>query len=442
MDVVERSGRPVARRSQLWLFWICALGFRLSLELGYFVFVSPRYEYLGFTLALDTVVYVESWLLFLLLMTLMPWRLRRPSDFLISLLVFSFIVPIIIFYGLSAANREHLYIMLLGSLLVQLFRLRKPLSLRSVRGGRSYFLLLCVLCIALVTAWMLASGGLSRFNLDFREVYEYRESAAQSLNRGFMSYLNQWAVKVLGPGLLAWALWKRAYPLAAIMLVLHVVWFGITAHKSVLFSPCIVLFVWWYFRSRDGLFIIPLGMALLSLVVLLNFFATGDALWSSMFIRRVFFVPALNAFAYYEFFNLNSHVYWSNSVMSSFLEYSYSMSPADLIGAYRGTDSHVNNSFLATGYMHAGIAGVVFYGIAVGCLLWLVDSLRGPNTPVWLAIAFVAIPLRSLFVSADLFTTLLTHGFIVSLLILYLFRRSGPAGAALVSRPIAAKELH
>jgi hypothetical protein len=125
---------------------------------------------------------------------------------------------------------------------------------------------------------------------------------------------------------------------------------------------------------------------------------------------------------YYEFFSQNQWVFWSNSFASQFINYPYDLNPAQLIGSYMGTGSHANNSFLATGYMHAGTAGIVAYSIFVGFLFRVIDSLAHKGLPPWVAVASILIPSQSLLVGADLPAALLTHGIGASVLILFLLR--------------------
>jgi hypothetical protein len=280
--------------------------------------------------------------------------------------------------------------------------------------------------IIVVTVWMLAVGGLRYFNLDLTLVYDFRDDVGDLIDQGFMSYLNVWVTKIFGPVLLALALWRKNYLLAGLVFGLHIFWFGISSHKAVLFYPILIVFLWVWFRKTRALFIVPASMSLGVVISILLYFIHEEILVSSMFIRRVFFVPAKLTFDYYEFFSVNPFVYWSNSITSYFINYPYTTSPALLIGDYVGTGGWANNSFLATGYMHAGIFGVLIYGILVGLLFRLVDSLARNGVPVWVAIATMIVPSQVLLTSADLPTALLSHGFGMSLLILFFLRSAHP----------------
>ena len=93
-----------------------------------------------------------------------------------------------------------------------------------------------------------------------------------------------------------------------------------------------------------------------------------------------------------------------------------------MIGAYRETESHANSSFLSTGYMHAGIIGVLFYSIIFSLILRLFDSIAYNQKFIWISVAIVIIPIRSMISGADLPTALLTHGVFISLVLSVLYK--------------------
>jgi len=406
-------------------FVLSAIVFRLLLELAYSDFVSPYFGYLGLVLDIDVLKYAESWAIYLIFLLVYPKRLNKVSDFLLVYLLFAFLAPLLVFYGMANASREHLYIVLLGAMLILAFRGGKPLRIPILRGGSSMAYLLVIIGIAVVTLWMVYSGGLRFFNLDFSKVYEFRSEAGDVIEVGPMAYLITWATKVFGPVLLAMSLWKRKYSLAIGIFGLHVLWFGISSHKAVVFYPFLVAFLWVWFRNTRALALLPLGLSLIVLSAYLIFVVFSEIFVGSLLIRRVFFTPAILTFGYYEFFSQNPFVHWSNSVTSAFISYPYDVEPAKLIGRFMGTDSHANNSFLSTGYMHAGILGIVAYGIFVGLLFRVVDSLAYRGLPPWVAVASIIIPSQSLLVGADLPTAILTHGIGISVVILFLLRSTG-----------------
>jgi hypothetical protein len=163
-------------------------------------------------------------------------------------------------------------------------------------------------------------------------------------------------------------------------------------------------------------------MSFVVVISYLTFLILDQLLLGSLFIRRVYFVPSYLTFVYYDFFSNNDFIYWSNSFGAAFSDYSYSISPAKVIGEYIDTEANANNSFLSTGYMHAGIAGIGLYGVIIGFLFRVIDSIAASGVPPWVAISILIVPSQSMLISADLPTSLLTHGFGVAVLILFLMR--------------------
>lgn len=416
----------VQRLESAHWFVLSALVFRSLLEISYLGFVSPLYGYMGFVLDVEPLKYIESWLIYAGMIAIFPRRLKKASDFLLVYLLFAFLTPLLVFYGLANASREHAYILLLGVFLILVFRGHRPLKIPILKGGKQIAYLLVSLGAIVVTTWMIYSGGLSFFNLDFTRVYEFRRDAGDVIRVGPMAYLVTWAMKVFGPVMLALALWKNKYVMALAVFALHVVWFGISAQKAVFFYPFLVTFLWMWFRNTRALAFVPIGMSLIVGSTLLLYVVFSEVFVASMLIRRAFFVPSNLTFAYYEFFSQNQFVFWSNSITSALLEYPYDLGPADLIGRYIGSDGHANNSFLATGYMHAGVVGIAFYGVSVGILFRIIDSLAYKGVPPWVAVASIIVPSQSLLVGADLPTAILTHGIGVSAVVLFLLRSGAP----------------
>jgi len=105
------------------------------------------------------------------------------------------------------------------------------------------------------------------------------------------------------------------------------------------------------------------------------------------------------------------------------IDYPYKLQPPELIANELGRESHANTSFLATGYMHFGIVGTFFYAMIVGLTFKFMDSIIRNRANIALTLAISFIPFHSLIFSADLPTALLTHGILISLMML-LFVRS------------------
>ena len=88
-----------------YLFW-------LLLDIGYRVYVSDLFNYSGFFLKINIIKYLESILIYSILLIFAPKNLNLPSDFFINFLLFGLITPILVFYSLSDQSRYFLYVIL------------------------------------------------------------------------------------------------------------------------------------------------------------------------------------------------------------------------------------------------------------------------------------------------------------------------------------------
>jgi hypothetical protein len=404
------------------IFIFSAILFKIILEYTYINNVNPIYDYSGFILDISFIKYLEGWLIYSLFLSFTPHILEKTSDFIINNLLFTFLTPLLVFYSLSNAARENLYIVLGGILIIYLFRKGKKIKLPIIKYGHNYAYLLCFLSVVSTSLWLVFSGGLNFFNLDFTRVYEFRGDVEAVISTGLMGYLNTWAFKVFGPFLLIIFLSSRKYFFASLVFLLHLFWFGVSSHKAVLFVPFVIIFIYMWFRNNKGLSIIPISLTLVISFSYFFFIIFDNNLYGSLFIRRLFFVPSFLTFTYYDFFSNEQFIFWSNSITSKFIEYPFNLLPAKLIGAYLGIDANANNSFLSTGYMHAGIVGILFYSIIFTLILRLFDSIVYNQKFIWISVAIIITPIRSMITSTDLPTALLTHGVFISLVLTVLYR--------------------
>jgi hypothetical protein len=278
--------------------------------------------------------------------------------------------------------------------------------------------------VVLLIVWYFTAGV--TFNFDLKAVYAYRDNNSELANYGLLGYLVPWIYKGFSVILIAYSLVNRRFLLLALALIAQVIFFGASAHKAVLFYPIMLIGLWFLMRRKvTNALYLPYLFAFLTITCLSVYLISDNLLLPSLFVRRVFFVPAKLTYEYLEFFGTigNGYVYWSNSVLSGILSYPYTLSVPETIGLFNGSDSHANNNFISFGYAHAGIAGVVMYSFIIGFIFKIIDILSWDSMPLLFTILIFLIPIRTLFTSSDLLTTLISHGLFLIILILYFLRR-------------------
>lgn len=412
--------------SKNWLsFYALIFLFRILLEISYFNVVAPHFSYQGFKTDFNILNYLVSWGVFLVTLTMVRDRITRVSDYFFITALLAVVTPLTVLYGYDQERSLIPVLYMLFALLIIYSIVRIKLisfkSLPTVKNGLSIAVWLSTIFVAFLVFWYYLSGV--NLNLNFLRVYEFRADNAELAAGGILGYTNNWTYKIFSMVLFAVALMYRRYMLVLFIFLIQVYFFAASAHKGVLFLPLLVFGIWYYFRKTNSLLILPLAFSGIILLTLLTYFIFDSLFASSFFSRRVFFVPANLTFVYFDFFSYNPHVLWSNSVLASFLSYPYEASMAKVIGGYLGNENMgANNGFVASGFAHAGFLGVFIYALIIGFLLRIINDITYNALPLWFAVSLSVIPLRSLLMSSDLFTVMLTHGFIVALIIIFLSR--------------------
>lgn len=398
---------------------------RIVLDLSYICAVAPYFESMGFILKIKAAKVVESYILTGILSLFLPHEIKKPSDFCILLLFLLPVLPTLSLYGLTDAARAYTYMLALAFLTVMEGRRLIPLlKLARLKDGRKLAVISAAGIILVTVLWLIARGGLNYFNLDLVKVYDYRRTVDAVVNIGIWGYINTWTFKVFNPLLISWSLFRKNYPVFVFSLLLQILLFGISSHKSVLFYPVLILALYFFIERRYSLHLIVMGIVGIIGISDMPLFISGQIFPVSLFIRRLMYVPALLNYAYYELFSQNGLVYWTTvKPFSFFFEYPFDYPPPQLVSLYLWghTNTWANNGFLATSYMHFGFVGMVIFSLIIGMLLRLIDILVRNRLPLWFGLSLVVVPLFSLFTSADLTTALLNHGLGISMFLLWLF---------------------
>lgn len=411
-------------------FILLVLFFRVVLDCSYAFFVSDIFAYDGYGFEFDLSSYVLSWGIYVISIGMLSDRLKNVGHYFYVTAVLSVVAPLSTICGLDASRPFFPLIVTVLALYWVFFLSNTPLvsfrRLPVVKQGRSFAIVISILFVVFLVFWFSISGA--KVNFDLSKVYEYREANAELAAQGILAYTNNWTFQVFSIYLICFALYFRRYLIFCMLVIVQGFFFGVSAHKSVLFLPLLVVSVWFYFRRSDSLLIIPAAFVFLILLSMFTFLVFDDLWLTSLLSRRVFFMPASLSFAYFEFFSTNAHAYWANSVMSGFFVYPYGdVGIPYVIGDYLGyPQMGANNGFVSSGFAHAGTFGVFFYATLIGLLLRVINDISQGLMPVWVAVAISVVPLRSLLISSDLFTVMLTHGFAVAICLIYLSRQRAP----------------
>lgn len=401
---------------------------KVSLDFIYCSYIVPIWEYMGFSLCKSNEAIVLSSAYVFLLSISVPVKVKRPSDLFLHILALCPLMPMLTVYAYSFTCHKYMFMCIVSFFIIKACKnlpsnLLNPKTLRKGYRIAFYF---SVFIILLVTIHLLAKGGLRFFNLKLSKVYEFRSASARAVAQGIFAYLNSWVYKVFNMFLLTWALYKNKKMLVAISLLLQIFFYAISAHKSVLFAPFVILLAK-YFSQKKHLSILITFIYVIGIWSSFVIYSLFNNMWPlSLFVRRLLIVPSFLNFKYYLFFQNNPLVYFSNSFLKKIIQYPYDLPVPLLISAYIGhnPDSWANTGYLAMGFVHLGYIGMILYSFIIGVILKLVDNFTYGKLPLWVGFSLVAIPLSGILQGSDLTTGLLTHGLGIAIILLWLTKNA------------------
>lgn len=411
---------------RMYMIYFFLVVLRLLLDYSYVVFVSQVFQYEGFFLSYSHAEYFFSWILYFGAFSSVSSNANKVSDFFFIMAAAMLFAPLTSFYGLSGREALPVIVTLVSILMVYFianFRGLKVPNVPYVPGGNHIALGVSIVFVAYLVLWYFISGAAFNLNFDLSKVYDFRAKNAEITNIGILSYVNNWVYQVFTIFLISYFLYARKLTLVIFCVLVQIFFFAVSSHKSLLLYPFMIVGIWFYFRGRKGLAIVPIGSGVIVALGLLLFELNGEVFYGSMMIRRVFFVPALLTYGYFDFFANNDFVYWSNSVLSFVFDYTFDDRVTLMIGAYLGSGASANNGYISSGYSHAGFFGVFVYSFILGYILKYIDVVSKEAVPLWFALTITVIPLRNTLLSSDLLTTILTHGLLVAFSLLVLMRR-------------------
>lgn len=396
--------------------------YRILLDLSYVYIVSPKYSYSGFILNVNNVKLLESYALLFVSSLFLKHRIKKPSDFFILFLYSMLVVPLLSTYSLLNKSREYLYMVLFSFLVIMVISKITQIKLPIIRNGNKFVVGISLFTGILLFSWIIFRGGLHYLNFNLLRVYDFRRTVSELIFPGKIAYLMTWFGKVMNPLFIAIALMKKNKTMFLFTIGIQILFFGITAHKAILFYPILIVFASILGEKKYFGQMIPIGLAGVIIFSTLHYYITDSLIMPSLFIRRVLYVTALNHYRYYDTFKQLGFLYLSNRAwFPQIIRYPYDLPVPQMISMiYNGhPNTWVNTGFLATGYINFGLSGMIVYSAIVGVIFRFIDYIAKYSLPMWLCIAIMVVPINSL-LSGDLFTCLLTHGILIAMIMLWL----------------------
>jgi hypothetical protein len=399
-----------------------AMLYKLMLDVAYRQVIVPVYGYIGYTPEYSSMKTLFAFFMVAAITALLcisESNNRRPSNIIINLQWLIILIPLLTLYGQE--NRSTLFVIsAIASFILLMVIARLGSSVSITKPGkifRSIGYLTLIGIAVYVYGTLIRTVGLGGINFNFHNIYEQRAQLDQTSTGGIFGYLISWQGYVINVMLVALGLWRRSKVLVAVGIFAQILLFGLANYKAFLAAPVFAIALY-YLPSKRQLLLLTIGVVTLLVMGIAAQEVLGINLITGVFVNRIFFVPAMLHFVWYDFFANHPFVMLSNSILSQFVNYPYDMPLMHVVSQYYwNRDFSPNVGYLGDAYAQFGIVGMMFFSIILGLFLRMVDSV-GHNNPR-ICQAIIAIPALALLNSA-LFTSLLTHGFIIAILLMWL----------------------
>ncbi len=392
------------------------------------------WEYWGFNYKLPSLFLdIYAWVLALIPILWLPIHILRPSQVIYWVLYLISYIPSIFSPIFMRLNGETDLGILISSLALGFFIIQIPYlfplpALALLKLSWPIFKTLFFSIVFLLFAQVIYVYW-GNFNLvSFSDVYSIRFSAGELAQGNLVAYAVFILSGCLMPILLSWGLYlkKKQYIILAIAGL--VLLYSTGGHKMMVFMIFTIFGIYYFFTKNlknFSLYILSYLIVLWTVLAIINeiedlHIMTMGAL--SLFLMRILGNTGLTTALYFSYFSTHPVTYFSHiNVMQLFIHYPYQYQLGLEVGYYfmGDPDLNLNAIFWATD----GLAALGVWGIPVCCSFVATVFLVMDMCLQKHAIRFVAmatLPCGMSLLNSSLFTTLLSAGMGLSILLLYL----------------------
>ncbi len=412
-------------------FLLAGFLFKIALDVAYATYLTGAFTdhfLTPFIFNFSAFQYLESFVWLGLVLLIVPSSSKSAGGLAFFAAIVFFCAPMASIYGMDAERSRD--VLVLSVLAIGVAHLVSAVVIQ--RGGKiklpkvheKYLIFLSIFLIGMFLTAAAASRALLNMNFAIDEVYDLRDEQGAKVDIGILIYTNLWAQKVFTPLILAIGLQRKSIWLVGFALIMFFIYFGVTQHRTHLFTPLLVLFCYIVYR-RDFSYargLVLCALALFFMSALISIFELETL--SAITIRRALFVGPSAAYTWVEYFAEHPKVFFADNLLASIVrnEYTGTNLPFYLGDYLRANyDIGFNAGLVATGFAQLGVFGVIMYAAIIGVVIRINNALIEAGVPPYISASIFFLPYRVAWADSDLFTTLLSHGLLVGTFAVWLF---------------------
>lgn len=399
--------------------------YKILLDIIYKLYIVSKWNFMGFQNRHNVSNYILSWIIFFVIIPLVIKNLniKKVSSLFVSLFnMISFIpnLTIIGFYD----NYDFIYIILFSTywFFINFINLIIPefdIKIINDRHNIIYYAFMSMFILII----LFTSYKYTRFRIDLNifNAYTYRSESSEYRISSFLEYLFSISRNVF-PIFIVERLVKKKYLQSLLLLFVGFLAYSVTGSKSVLFSYIIVYFGYWFYRNYKIKYI-PLLLVLLLFISLFGIIINKKSYIVDIVIRRVFYIPGLLSYYYYDFFSKNPFDYFRQGILGKLgFNSPYLIPIPQLIGDMYFLKAYANVGLFSDSFYNLGYIGVIIMPILTVFIIKLFESVtKNLDDRIVFAGSITAV---FSFINSSFFTTLITHGVLAIIFVLYFINRN------------------
>lgn len=353
-------------------------------------------------------------------------KMGNASAILLTVIYMIYFIPITTYCSLGPGSSGLLFFMIIFALFLSVLEIVLPIYSIKVSNTHkeNQRLKICfyALFIAVGILIIYISFRYTGFRIitNLSEVYQYRAEAADYNMPGWMAYLQSFS-GILIPLLILIAFAWRKFLFVLFGCALLILNFSYAGHKTIIFMGVILILGYFLWRKKMIYLFMPAG-CLLGVIGILEYYFSQHAYIISYFFRRNGYVFAQLSDCYYRFFSENPVDIFRSTFLGKIGFVSpYENSIPNVIGNNYFTQIiNCNNGLLADVWTHLGIIGIIVIPLILIICFRLFDiATAGASSRVIVGLAaYYAV----MFSNTTWSTVLLTHGYLIMCIVLFVFR--------------------
>ena len=415
------------------IFYFFMIIYKLILDISYYKVISSCFTYMGFNDNSNFVTMLSSWIIYILLLKKVFYFFnnydeRISKEMVFVLFIFAF-VPFASMIGFNIYNWKFVIINLAYWFLIMCFCCYKKSAIKvseyfdkNLYRKIVYILTAISLSIVMFISWRYTGF---RINIDLSKVYELRVEAQNYSMPTIVLYLFSFT-KMTNAILITYYISKRKTIVALMIFLVQLLSFSVDGSKTTIFLALFAFLIGIIPKMNSIKFnlYLLLGLNIIILGVLIYYYIFKDLMPISLITRRTFFEPQRISFQYYDYFSNHKPDLFRQSFLRFIgLKSAYDKPIAFVIAEYYEKDSFsANNGLISDAMANLGYSGVLIMPFIIGILLRVFDVLS-KNVGIRIK-AIISLYFSVVLSNSFLSTALLTHGLLVTMVILFFISSS------------------